>query len=221
MKKFLFFLVLMTMCVTVADAQRYFIPKYKRKKEVREYTLDNMESKWSLYLGGYYDLSLGVQYRVHSSVNDYTIRYNEAASLKCGVVHVGGAYRVNENIQLGMETGLAVHEKDYAIPMIGVARYYDGPAKANSRGRLFNYVTLGPQFFLGEKSKTIGAAATVGGGVRVLIAKSLRTDIHLGYQLCMRRPTVSADGKYDVPASNVNFKEYTHSIQVGMNIIIF
>ena len=48
MKKFWFFLVLMTMCVTMADAQRYFIPKYKRKKEVREYTLDNMDRKWSL-----------------------------------------------------------------------------------------------------------------------------------------------------------------------------
>ena len=206
MKKFLFFLVLMTMCVTVADAQRYFIPKYKRKKEVREYTLDNMEKRWTFYLGGYYNMSLGSQYRVHSSVNDYTIHYNEKASLKGGVVHIGGAYKMNDNIHLGMETGFAFHEKASAIPLNGVARYYYGPAKANSRGRLFNYVTVGPQFFMNKSTKFIGAAASVGGGVRVLIAKSMRTDIHVGYQLCMRRPKLATDGKYDVPDGNVNFK---------------
>ena len=221
MKKFLFILVLMTMCATVADAQRYFIPKYKRKKEVREYTLENMEKRWTLYIGGYYSMPLGLQYRVHSSVNDYTIRYEEKGSLLGGIAHVGAAYKLNDNLHLGMETGYAFHEKSGAVPLNAVARYYYGPAKANSRGRLFNYVNVGPQFFTSKSSKLLGAAAAVGGGVRVLIAKTMRVDLHAGYMLCMRRPKLSAEGKYDVPDSQVNFKEYTHAIQVGMNIVIF
>ena len=221
MKKFWFFLVLMTMCVTMADAQRYFIPKYKRKKEVREYTLDNMDRKWSLYVGGYYSMPLGLQYRVHSSVNDYTLHYNESTSLLGGIAHVGATYKLNDHFHIGMETGYAFHEKAGAIPLNAVARYYYGPAKPKSRGRLFNYVNVGPQFFMSNSSKRVGAALSVGGGIRVLIAKSMRTDLHLGYSLCLRRPTLADDGKYDVPAKNINFKEFTHAIQLGMNIVIF
>ena len=38
MKKFLMLLVLVVMCGEIADAQSLYIPRYKKKKEVRDYS---------------------------------------------------------------------------------------------------------------------------------------------------------------------------------------
>jgi len=104
MKKILIMLVLAAMCgATAAQAQRYFIPKYKKKKEVRDYDLSNSERRWTVTLGGGYNMALGMRNRIRFSDRDYTVRYYEDPSLSGGAVNLGVGYKFTDNIVAGLE----------------------------------------------------------------------------------------------------------------------
>ena len=194
-------LVLAAMCgATAAQAQRYFIPKYKKKKEVRDYDLSNSERRWTVTFGG---------------------GYNMDPSLSGGAVNLGVGYKFTDNIVAGLEAGYLFQDNDDAIPIYGTFNYYYGPSTSTRRHRWFNYAHLGPQFYFNRSSKAVGAMGAVGGGVRGLLAKSMKVDFRIGYQLNMRRPNIADGGSYDLPASGVNFKQYTHVLELGVNIVLF
>lgn len=222
MKKILIMMVLAAMCgATAAQAQKYYIPKYKKKKEVRDYDLDNPERRMTVTLGGSYNMALGMQNRIRYSDHGYTEHYDENPSLSGGMVGLGLGYKFSDNIVAGIRTGYQFQDNDDAIPLYASFDYYYGPSKGPRRHRWFNYANLGPQFYLGDKSKTTGAMLGVGGGVRVLMAKSMKVDFHVGYQINMRRVNIADGGSYDLPASGVNFKQFTHVLEVGMNVVLF
>lgn len=222
MKKILMMLVLIALCgSTAVQAQKYYIPKYKKKKEVRDYDLDNPGRPLTVTLDGSYNMALGMQNRIHYGGRDYTVRYNENPSLSGGTIGLGVGYKFSENIVAGLRAGYQFQDKDDAIPLLGTFNYYYGPAKVQHRYRWFNYANLGPQFYMGKKSKTTGMTGSIGGGVRVLMAKSLKVDFHVGYQFNMRRPVVDGTGSYDVPAADVNFKQFTHALELGVSVVLF
>ena len=215
-------LVLAAMCgATAAQAQRYFIPKYKKKKEVRDYDLSNSERRWTVTFGGGYNMALGMRNRIRFGDRDYTVRYYEDPSLSGGAVNLGVGYKFTDNIVAGLEAGYLFQDNDDAIPIYGTFNYYYGPSTSTRRHRWFNYAHLGPQFYFNRSSKAVGAMGAVGGGVRVLLAKSMKVDFRIGYQLNMRRPNIAGGGSYDLPASGVNFKQYTHVLELGVNIVLF
>lgn len=222
MKKILIMLVLAAMCgATAAQAQRYFIPKYKKKKEVRDYDMSNSERRWTVTFGGSYNMALGMRNRIRFGDRDYTVRYYEDPSLSGGAVNLGVGYKFTDNIVAGLEAGYLFQDNDDAIPIYGTFNYYYGPSTSTRRHRWFNYAHLGPQFYFNRSSKAVGAMGAVGGGVRVLLAKSMKVDFRIGYQLNMRRPNIADGGSYDLPASGVNFKQYTHVLELGVNIVLF
>ncbi len=222
MKKILIMLVLAAMCgATAAQAQRYFIPKYKKKKEVRDYDLSNSERRWTVTFGGGYNMALGMRNRIRFGDRDYTVRYYEDPSLSGGAVNLGVGYKFTDNIVAGLEAGYLFQDNDDAIPIYGTFNYYYGPSTSTRRHRWLNYAHLGPQFYFNRSSKAVGAMGAVGGGVRVLLAKSMKVDFRIGYQLNMRRPNIADGGSYDLPASGVNFKQYTHVLELGVNIVLF
>ncbi|MBR5864329.1 MAG: hypothetical protein IKY76_07185, partial [Alistipes sp.] len=57
-----------------------------------------------------------------------------------------------------------------------------------------------------------------GGGIRVLVGRTLKTDFYMGYQLNIRNVKPSETGKHDYPASDIKYRQFAHLIQVGMNI---
>ncbi len=178
MKKILIMLVLAAMCgATAAQAQRYFIPKYKKKKEVRDYDLSNSERRWTVTFGGGYNMALGMRNRIRFGDRDYTVRYYEDPSLSGGAVNLGVGYKFTDNIVAGLEAGYLFQDNDDAIPIYGTFNYYYGPSTSTRRHRWFNYAHLGPQFYFNRSSKAVGAMGAVGGGVRVLLAKSMKVDL--------------------------------------------
>ena len=59
MKKFLMLLVLIALGITSAEAQqRYYIPKFKKEKKVKEYTLVKEDRPVEVYLGGTVNFAL-------------------------------------------------------------------------------------------------------------------------------------------------------------------
>ena len=158
MKKILIMLVLAAMCgATAAQAQRYFIPKYKKKKEVRDYDLSNSERRWTVTFGGGYNMALGMRNRIRFGDRDYTVRYYEDPSLSGGAVNLGVGYKFTDNIVAGLEAGYLFQDNDDAIPIYGTFNYYYGPSTSTRRHRWFNYAHLGPQFYFNRSSKAVGA----------------------------------------------------------------
>ena len=221
MKKILMILVWVIFCGTSVSAQQYFIPKYKGEKVKRDFVLDNPKRKWTVTFGGTYNMAFGMTERVNLKHQGEVLTYPHSMKLSGGSVLLGAGYKATENIVAGLESGVIFQDNGIAMPLYGAFNYFYGPATAQRRYRFFNYAHLGPQFhFEKDKSKTVGAMAGAGGGIR-LLAGSGKIDFRLGYQINMRRPLPNTAGAYDIPASMVDYKQFAHVLQVGATIMLF
>lgn len=221
MKKFLMFLVLVTMCCATAQAQRYYIPKYKRQRVVEEADMHKQDRKWTVMLSASYDMSLGQQNRIHYKDRDDVVRYDEETDMHGVTVDLGVGRKFGSHIIAGLSTGFNYSNSLKSMPLHGTFRYYYGKAVAVRRHRWFNYAELGPQFYFGGGYKSVGASGIVGGGIRVLAKKSMRLDFQAGYRLTLLRPTINQTGSYFLPEDAVNYKQFMHSIVVGFNLTLF
>lgn len=221
MKKFLMFLVLVVVYCSTAQAQRYYIPKYKRERTVVEADMHKQERKWTITLNATYNMSLGLQNRIAYKNIDDVVRYDEKPNLHGVTAELGVGRKIGSHIIAGLSTGFDYTNSLKAIPVHGTFRYYYGPAVAARRHRWFNYVELGPQLNLQGGNKTIGASGIIGGGIRVLMLKSMRLDFQAGYRATLIRRTINQTGSYFLPEKDVNFKQYVHSIVVGFNLTLF
>ncbi|MBR4994438.1 MAG: hypothetical protein IKY82_00070 [Alistipes sp.] len=222
MKKILFLLVAVVGFSMVAEAQQYFIPKYKGEKVERDFVLDNPKRKFTVTLGGTYNMAFGITDRVNLKHQNDVVTYPREIGFSGGSALLGVGYKATENIVAGVETGALFQDNGIAMPLYGTFNYFYGPATVQRRYRFFNYLHLGPQFyFKPSTTKPIGAMTGVGGGMRVLVANTAKLDFRLGYQLNLRRPVVEHSGGYDLPSSMVDYKQFAHVIQVGMTIMLF
>lgn len=221
MKKFLMLLVLVVMCGEIADAQNLYIPRYKKKKEVRDYDLENMERKWTISFGGGYDMTLGMQNRIHYTDYAETINYDGEPNFSGGGAWVGYGYKLGKHVVAGVESGFLYVDKMSMLPLYGTFKVYYGPVTRKHRTRWFNYLHVGPQFYFGSSYKTVGAVGSAGVGMRVLMAKTTKVDLQLGYRCTLRRPEFDMTGKHELNADNISYKQYLHGIHFGLNFIIF
>ena len=221
MKKYLILLVLAVVCCSTVQAQRYYIPRYKKQKEAREYEHFRSERKFTVTLGASFDMNLGVQNYINLENDDAAVTYDQKPKLPAATTTLGVGYRVSNNFVAGIEVGYSFSNGNHIIPAYGAFKWYYGKEKHPHRVRWFNYLNLGPQFNTSGKYHTIGALAAAGGGIRLLMAGSLRMDLYAGYRMSLNRPKVNASGTYDVPASAVTYHQYMHGIQVGLNIMMF
>ena len=219
MKKLMMLLVLFSMCGTLAHSQNY-IPKYKRKKEVRDYDLAKPDRKWEISLGGSCNFAVGQNDRIKFTEQDYTTRYDVKPRLMGSNVTLAASYKVTDHINTGLESGVLFQGNGVAMPLYGTFSYYYGQPTMQQRYRWYNYVHLGPQIYFDSNSKTIGSVAGVGGGLRFLARKTVRFELYGGYQINTRRPNVSHKGAYDLPNKYVDFKQYTHIMQIGLKMYI-
>ena len=221
MKKFLMFLVLVVVCCSTAQAQRYYIPKYKRERTVVEADMHKQDRKWTITISSSYNMSLGMQNRIaYRNLGD-VVRYDEAAKFHGVTAEVGVGRKVGSHIIAGLSTGFDYTNALKAIPVRGTFRYYYGQAVAARRHRWFSYVELGPQFYMEEKYKTIGAAGVSGGGIRVLVLKSMRLDFQVGYRNTLMRRPINRTGSYALDEKDVNFQQYMHTVLAGFNLTLF
>ena len=107
-----------------------------------------------------------------------------------------------------------------AMPLYASLKYYYGPSTRQKRTRFFNYLNGGPQFYFNDKSKSTGYMVGAGGGMRLLLMKSVRTDFYVGYQLNVRGVKPNMNGSEQVNPSSIKFNQYAHVIQVGLSIPI-
>ncbi len=224
MKKFLMLLVLAVMCCGVAaEAQSYYIPKYKKKKEVRDYDLENTERKWTVTFGGGYDMTFGMQNRIHYKDYDETYNYDGEPSFSGGGVWLGYGYKLGKHVVTGVESGFMYVDKMSMWPILGTLKVYYGPVTRQHRTRWFNYLHVGPQLYFGSSYKTVGAVGSAGVGMRVLMAKTTKIDLQIGYRCTLRRPEFGDNlkGKYDLEAGNIGYKQYLHGLHVGLNFVLF
>lgn len=208
---------------STAEAQqsRYYIPKYKKKKEVKEYNLVKEDRPVEVYLGGTVNFALGMQNHINFTDHGYKIDYNDDVDLMGGSVSLGASYKLGNHFTAGLEAGALFHDSGVTMPFSGVFRYYYGKTKLQHPCRFYNFAQVGPQFFFGGESKTIGILAGAGGGMRVLIANALRVEMQLGYQMNMRRVKPYDSGLHDVPIKGVRYNEFVHIAQFGLNIYLF
>lgn len=221
MKKFLMLLVLVTVWCATAQAQRYYIPKYKRERVVEEADMHKQERKWTITLSASYDLSLGMQNRIHYKNRDDVVLYDEEADLHGVTAELGVGRKFGSHIIAGLSAGFNYSNSLKSIPVHGTFRYYYGKSVAVRRHRWFNFAEVGPQFFLDGGYKVIGASGVVGGGIRVLVRKSMRLDFQAGYRLTLLRPTYNRTGSYFLPESAVDYKRFMHGVMVGFNLTLF
>lgn len=221
MKKFILLLVLVASCCTAVQAQRYYIPRYKRQKEVRDYDLSHPDRKLTITLGSTFDFGLGMQNRIVYDNDPKPVTYDENPELAGVTVTLGAGYRLGEHLVAGVEAGYGLTNRNNTIPVYGSFKWYYGKSHRQHRTRWFNYLNVGPQFYTSSKYHTVGAVGGIGGGLRVLAANSLRMDFVLGYRLGLVRPKVNSGGTYDIPASAVDHKQFLHGIQIGFNIVMF
>ena len=221
MKKFLIFLVLVTLCCSTVQAQRYYIPKYKKERVVSEADMHKQDRKWTITLSSSYDLSLGMQNRIYYKDRDDLVKYDQETDLHGVTVDLGMGRKFGSHVIMGLSAGFNYSNSLKSIPVRGTFRYYYGKAVAARRHRWFNYMELGPQFALNGDYKTIGASGIVGGGIRVLALKSMRMDFQVGYRLTLLRPTIDHMGSYYLPDNRVNYHQFMHSIVVGFNLTLF
>lgn len=222
MKKIFMLLALIALGGFTAEAQQsqYVIPKFKKKKEVKEYELAKENRPYEIYFGGTVNFALGLQDHINFTDHDYQVGYNDDVSLMGGSASIGAAYKLGKHFTTGLEAGALFHDSGITIPLSGVFKYYYGPQKWTKPYRFYNFAQVGPQFFLDGDSKTIGMLAGAGGGIRFAIANALRLELQVGYQMNMRRPKVYNSAAYDVPIKGVHYKEYVHLAQFGVNIYI-
>ena len=221
MKKYLILLVLAVVCCSTVQAQRYYIPRYKKQKEAREYEHFHADRKFTVTLGASFDMNLGMQNYINLDNDAAAVRYDEEPKLPAVTTTLGVSYLVSPHFVAGLEAGYSFSNENHIIPAYGTFKWYYGKEKHPHRVRWFNYVNVGPQFYTGSKYKDIGALAAAGGGIRMVMAKSLRMDLYVGYRMSLARPKASTSGTYDVPASAVTYHQYMHGIQVGFNIMMF
>lgn len=222
MKKFLTIVLLICFVgVTAAEAQRHFVPRYKRKKVEKDYTLDKPEDKLTVSIGASMNFALGTQNRINFEDYKQLTKYNSKPSLIGGNVLLGVGYKLTPHFTAGLEGGLLFQSNGNAIPLYGTFKYYFGEQVRRKPMRWFTYLNIGPQFYTDKESKAVGATAGAGGGMRLCIAESLRCDLYLGYLGNMRRVEPSQKGMYDVPVQGINFKQYTHSVVFGLNIYLW
>ncbi|MBR3887360.1 MAG: hypothetical protein IKJ21_07160 [Alistipes sp.] len=221
MKKFLIFMVFMTVCCATAQAQRYYIPKYKRQREVVETDMHKQDRKWTITLSASYDLSLGMQNRINYKNRDDIVRYDEEVDMHGVTVDLGIGRKFGSHITAGLSAGFNYSNSLKSIPVHGTFRYYYGKAVAARRHRWFNFLEVGPHFVLDGGYKSIGASGVVGGGIRVLAMKSMRLDFQAGYRLTLLRPTYNQTGSYFLPEDVVDYKQFMHGIMVGFNLTLF
>ena len=215
------FLVLVVVCCSTAQAQRYYIPKYKRERTVVESDMHKQDRKWTITISSSYNMSLGMQNRIaYRNLGD-VVRYDEAAKFHGVTAELGVGRKVGSHIIAGLSTGFDYTNALKAIPVRGTFRYYYGQAVAARRHRWFSYVELGPQFYMEEKYKTIGAAGVIGGGIRVLVLKSLRLDFQVGYRNTLMRRPINRTGSYALDEKDVNFQQYMHTVLAGFNLTLF
>ena len=209
------------MCCATAHAQRYYIPKYKRERIVNEADMHKQDRKWTVTLSTSYDLSLGMQNRINYKDRNDIVRYDQEVGLHGVSAEVGVGYKMGSHIITGLAAGFNYSNKLKSIPFRGTFRYYYGPAVAARRHRWFNFAELGPQFSLEGGYKTIGASGLVGGGIRLLVLKSMRLDFQAGYRLTLLRPTINKTGSYQLDDKSVDYKQFMHGIMVGFNLTLF
>lgn len=220
MKKLLLLLVMVTMGVATADAQKYYIPKFKKTKEVRDYELDS-NRKIYLTLGASLNLGLGSQNHIKYEDHGYDIKYDEDMGEMLGMnALLGVGYRVTDNFHAGIEFGALVQDRMNAWPLYASLKYYYGPSTRQNRTRFFNYLNGGPQFYSKDNLKSTGYMIGAGGGMRLLLMKSMRADVYLGYQLYMRGVHPNMNGSEQVDPASISFRKYTHSIQIGFSVPI-
>lgn len=219
MKKLLLLLVMVSMGVATASAQKYYVPKFKKTKEVRDY---EMEPKRKVYLtlGGSFNMGLGFQNHIKYKDHGYDVAYDENMQFDGVSVLLGGGFRVTENFHAGIESGVLIQAGTNAVPLYASLKYYYGPALRQKRTRFFNYLDGGPQFYFTDKSKPVGYMVGAGGGMRLLVKKSVRTDFFVGYQLNVRGVQPHLNGDHTVNPQGVTFNQYAHVIQIGLAIPI-
>ena len=220
MKKLLLLLVMVSLGVATASAQKYYIPKFKKTKEVRDYELD-ASRKLYVTVGASLNLGLGFQDHIQYTGHGYDVSYDEDMKTFGASALLGVGCRVTENFHAGIETGMLIQHKGNAMPLYASLKYYYGPAVKQKRTRFFNYLNGGPQFHFGSVSKPVGYMVGAGGGMRLVIMKNFRPDFYVGYQLNMRGIKPSMSGSEQVDASTIKFRQYAHLIQVGINVPIF
>ena len=222
MKKLLMLVVLVAMGLSTVEAQSYYVPKYKKKKEVKEYALTKAERPIEVYFGGAVNFALGMQNRINYKDYGYGVGYDEKIGLWGGDVRVGVDCKLGKHFTAGLQSGFLFQDNGNAIPLSGVFKCYYGTVTPKHPCRLYNYAEVGPQFYLDkEKSRTVGMLAGAGVGVRVLLAEAMRIEFEVGYHMNMRRPVISDEGEHDVAIKGVRFNQYAHIAQFGINIYIF
>lgn len=210
-------------CATsVVEAQQYFIPKYKGEKVKRDFVTDNPKRKWTVTFSGTYNMAFGMTDRINLKHQDDVVTHPREIDLSGASALLGIGYKATENIVAGLEGGALFQDNGYAMPIYGTFNYYYGPATVQHRYRFFNYLHLGPQFYFHpSRTKPIGAMAGIGGGMRLVVGQTGKIDFRVGYQINLRRPVVNTTGSYDLPSSMVDYKQFTHVLQVGMAIMLF
>lgn len=215
-------LVLIALGITSAEAQqRYYIPKFKKEKKVKEYTLVKEDRPVEVYLGGTVNFALGLQNHINYKDFGYSVDYRDDVDLMGGSAYLGAAYKLGKHFTTGLELGALFHDSGVTIPLAGTFKYYYGPIKVNHPYRFYNYAQVGPQFFLDKGSKAIGMLAGAGGGIRFVMGEGFRLEMQVGYQMNMRRVKPYDTGAYDVPISGVHYNEFVHIAQFGINIYMF
>ncbi len=218
MKRVLILMVLVLLAVGDAAAQKYYIPRFKKTKIERDYELENMKHKVAINMGGSYNICMGMQNVIKYGERGDKTSYNESMSVSGGSFYLGAGYRFTENFIAGLEAGFQLQDNDNSIPLYLSMKYYYGKAVQKKRYRWFNYLNAGPQFYIGSSSKTVGGLLAAGGGLRVLAGRTMKMDFYMGYQLNMRNCLPSDFGQHDIPASDVKYRQFSHLIQVGVNI---
>lgn len=218
MKKALILMVLVLIAVGEVAAQKYYIPRFKKTKIERDYELENMSHKLAINLGSSFNFGLGEQDLISYSKRGDAVNYPRRMSLSGGSFYLGAGYRFNENFIAGLEGGFQLQGKVHSFPLYASLKYYYGKAVQTKRYRWFNYLNAGPQFYLGDKYKTVGGLVAAGGGLRVLAGRTMKMDVYMGYQLGIRNCVPNTNGKYDIPASDITYRQLAHMIQVGVNI---
>ncbi len=214
-------MVLVFMCGAVAEAQDYYIPKYKKKKEVRDYNLETDKRKWTIWFGGGYDMTLGLQNRIDYKDYNEVVNYNGRPSFSGGAVNLGYGYKLGQHTVAGVESGYLYIDKMNMVPVKGTLKVYYGPVTRQHRTRWFNYLGLGTHLYFSKEYKLFGSVADGGVGMRVLMGKTTKVDLMLGYRCTMRRPNFETTGNYELDLKRVNFQQYMHSIHFGLNFILF
>lgn len=221
MKKFLIFMVFAVVCCSTAQAQRYYIPRYKKQKEVRDHYHFNLDRRFTITMGASFDMNLGMQTHIKLDNDASAVNYDEDPDFPGVTATLGLGYRLGEHLVAGVEAGYNLSDSNSTIPVYGAFKWYYGKNVRQHRTRWFNYLNIGPQFYTGSKYKPVGAVAAAGGGMRIVAAGSLRMDLFVGYRMGLIRPKASSSGSYDVPASQIDYKQFLHGIQVGINIALF